>query len=111
MSGPETVREADEPLATGTASSKTMVCPSCERLLPVGSPYCPHCCGDDGRRGAIGRGAMFGWVFGFLAGGLASAAWSSFVGPEQAGWTAVMTTTFTCAVFGMVVGMVVSRKG
>ena len=111
MSGPETVREADEPLATGTASSKTRVCPSCERLLPVGSPYCPHCCGDDGRRGAIGRGAMFGCDFGFLAGGLASAAWSSFVGPEQAGWTAVMTTTFTCAVVGMVVGMVVSRKG
>jgi hypothetical protein len=54
---------------------------------------------------------MFGWVFGFLAGGLASAAWSSFIGPEPAGWTPVLTTTFTCAVVGMVVGMVVSRKG
>jgi hypothetical protein len=111
MGGPETGRSTGEPLAAGTASSETMVCPSCERLLPVGSLYCPHCCGHDGRRGAIGRGAMFGWVFGFLAGGLASAAWSSFVGPEQAGWTEVLTTTFSCAIVGMVVGMVVSRKG
>jgi hypothetical protein len=92
------------------AASGMMVCPGCEQLLAVESLYCPHCCGEDGRRGATARGAMFGWLFGFLAGGLASAAWSSFVGPEQAGWMPVLSATLGGGVVGMIVGMIVNRK-
>lgn len=108
MRGEESVRQEPEAAPAGEGPAM-MVCPSCERLLPAGSPYCPHCCGVDGRRGATARGAMFGWLFGFLAGGLASAAWSSFVGPEQTTWTPVLTATLGGATVGMIVGMIVNR--
>ncbi|MCM8596621.1 hypothetical protein [Accumulibacter sp.] len=99
--------------APGSAAGgpRAIVCPACERLLPAGSTYCPSCCGEDGRRGALLRGAMFGWIAGFLFGGLASAAWSSYVGPEQTAWAPVLTTTLGCAVFGVLIGMIVNRKG
>ncbi|MEF8698190.1 MAG: hypothetical protein V5B33_02505 [Candidatus Accumulibacter sp. UW20] len=98
------------PGQTNEAVPGMKVCPGCERLLAVESLYCPDCCGEDGRRGATARGAMFGWLFGFLAGGLASAAWSSFVGPEQVGWAPVLTVTLGAGAVGMIVGMIVNRK-
>ncbi|EXI68750.1 MAG: hypothetical protein AW08_01062 [Candidatus Accumulibacter adjunctus] len=96
--------------ADGEPLPAMVACPSCERLVPAGSAYCPHCCGEDGRRGALVRGGMLGWIFGFLTGGLASAAWSSFVGPEQTTWTPVLLTTFGCAAAGIVIGMAVNWR-
>jgi hypothetical protein len=75
-------------------------CRSCEQLVPGGSLYCPHCCGEDGRRGAFRRGAFIGGVFGLLAGGLSAAVWSSIVGPEQATGELVLAITLACAAMG-----------
>ena len=88
-----------------------ILCRSCEQLLPAGSPYCPHCCGEDGRRGAIKRGAFIGGVFGLLAGGLAAAVWSSIVGPEQATGELVLAITLACAAICSVLGAIHHRKG
>ncbi|EXI73941.1 MAG TPA: zinc ribbon domain-containing protein [Candidatus Accumulibacter phosphatis] len=101
------------PAATDPAGEPVqgmIVCPSCSQLVPAGAPYCPYCCGEDGRRGAMMRGAMLGWLFGFLTGGLASAAWSSYVGPEQTAWTPVLMTTFGCAAAGVIIGMIVNWR-
>lgn len=108
MSGEGRVLETPKPVSDGDPAM--IVCPSCEQLVPQGSSYCPHCCGEDGRRGAIGRGAMFGWLFGFLVGGLASAAWSSVVGTEQTTWTPVLTMTFGCALAGVVIGILLNWR-
>jgi len=94
----------------GEPAPAMIACPSCSQPVPVGSPYCPYCCGEDGRRGALMRGAMLGWLFGFLTGGLASAAWSSYVGPEQTTWTPVLMTTFGCAAAGVVIGMIANWR-
>jgi hypothetical protein len=96
--------------AAGESPPAMLACPNCAQLVAVGSPYCPHCCGADGRRGALVRGGLLGWIFGFLTGGLASAAWSSFVGPEQTTWTPVLMTTFGCAAAGIVIGMAVNWR-
>ncbi len=88
-----------------------IVCPSCERALPPTSQYCPYCCGEDGRRGALTRGAFLGAVFGLLGGGLATAVWASIIGPEQAPWGPAMTITLTGGVLGVLAGLWMNRKG
>ncbi len=85
-------------------------CRSCEQFVPGGSLYCPHCCGEDGRRGAIRRGAFIGGVFGLLTGGLSAAVLSSVVGPEQATGESVLVLTLACAAMGIVLGAIRSRK-
>ncbi len=85
-------------------------CPSCERLVPAGSSYCPYCCGEDGRRGAIKRGVFIGGVFGLLAGGLAAAVWSSIVGPEKATGEWVLAITLACAAISSMLGAIHNRK-
>jgi hypothetical protein len=73
-----------------------IVCGSCQRVLPGDARYCPTCCGEDGRRGAL-QGAIFlGAVLGVLAGGLIAAVWSSAVGVEQTRWSDVLATLATC---------------
>lgn len=91
--------------------AKMLVCRSCERALPAGSLYCPSCCGEDGRRGATGRGIFLGGLFGLLAGGLISAVWSSLVGVEQTTWSSVLTIVAACLTTGAVLGVISSRKG
>jgi len=88
----------------------TIVCPSCEREVPADASHCPYCCGDDGRRGAIKRGAFVGGVFGLLAGGLLAALWSSIVGPEQANGEVVVAMTLACATCGALLGAMRNRK-
>lgn len=90
--------------------SEMIFCRSCEQLVPAGSLYCPHCCGKDGRRGALRRGAFIGGVFGLLAGGLAAAVWFTIVGPEQATGEPVVTITLACAAIGVVLGAIHNRK-
>ncbi len=87
-----------------------ILCRSCERLVPAGSLYCPHCCGEDGRRGAIKRGAFIGGVFGLLVGGLAAAVWSSVVGAEYASGEPVVAINLACASIGIVLGALHNRK-
>ena len=103
-------RAAGEQRQVGDGA-EMMVCPSCEQEVPKGSLYCPVCCGEDGRRGAVKRGAFVGGVFGLLAGGLLTAVWSSAVGPEQATWGPVLSITLAAALAGMVVGAISNRKG
>lgn len=97
--------------APAEVGEEGMLCPSCERLVPAGSSYCPYCCGEDGRRGAIKRGVFIGGVFGLLAGGLAAAVWSSIVGPEQATGELVLAITLACAAVCSVLGAIHHRKG
>ncbi len=92
------------------AASETIICRSCEQAVPGGSLYCPYCFGADGRRGAMTRGAFVGGVFGLLAGGLASAFWSSLVGPENAGWSVVGSIVVGGVTLGVVVGAIVNRR-
>jgi len=91
-------------------SPAMIVCPSCGRAVPIASSYCPYCCGEDGRRGAARRGAFLGGVFGLLAGGLATAVWSSIIGPEQAPWGPVVTITLVGGMAGIVIGAWVNRE-
>ncbi len=102
------IHVAEPPTREG--ESEMIFCRSCEQLVPAGSLYCPHCCGEDGRRGAIRRGAFIGGVFGLLAGGLAAAVWSTLVGPEQASGELVVTITLACATIGVVFGAIHNRK-
>ena len=104
------VSEAPAQTAAGGAP-EVIVCGGCERELPGGSLYCPYCCGEDGRRGATGRGAFLGGLFGLLAGGLLTAAWSSAVGPEETGWSSVLAIIAAGITSGVVVGVIRSRKG
>jgi hypothetical protein len=87
-----------------------IICRSCEQSVPSGSLYCPYCCGADGRRGATKRGAFVGGVFGLLAGGLASAAWSSVVGAEHAGWGVVGSITLGGVTIGIVLGAILNHR-
>lgn len=88
----------------------TIVCPSCEREVPGDASHCPYCCGDDGRRGAIKRGAFVGAVFGLLTGGLLAALWSSIVGPERASGEVVIAMTLALAMSGALLGAMHNRK-
>lgn len=106
--GEAPIRVAEQPTREG--ASEMIFCRSCEQLVPAGSLYCPHCCGVDGRRGAIKRGAFIGGVFGLLAGGLAAAVWSTIVGPEQATGELVVAITLACAAIGVVFGAIYNRK-
>lgn len=82
-----------------------IVCGSCQRILPGDARYCPTCCGEDGRRGAL-QGAIFlGAVLGVLAGGLIAAVWSSAVGVEQTRWSDVLATLATCITIGVAIGI------
>ncbi len=92
------------------ASAENIVCPSCERELPGNALYCPYCCGDDGRSGALARGAFIGGIFGLLAGGLATALWSSIVGQTQATWGPVLAITLGGGGAGMLIGAMLNRK-
>ena len=81
---------------------KLVVCPGCERAVPNGAIYCPHCCGQDGRDGALKRGAFIGGLGGLMVGGVVAAIWSSVVGPERATWG----VTFAVVVAGVATGMI-----
>ncbi|HRF04404.1 zinc ribbon domain-containing protein [Accumulibacter sp.] len=87
------------------AMIEPIVCGSCQRILPGDSRYCPYCCGEDGRRGAM-QGAIFlGAVLGVLAGGLLTAVWSSAIGAEQTRWSDVLATLATCITIGVAIGV------
>lgn len=92
-------------------ASAMIVCRSCERRMPADLSFCPHCCGDDGRRGACLRGAFVGGVFGMLGGGLASAVWSSMTGLETTAWMPVLLVVLAVTVVGMAAGAIAGRKG
>ena len=92
-------------------SAQTITCGNCEREVANGSIYCPHCCGDDGREGAIKRGGFVGGVIGLMAGAVIAAFWFSFVGPERGTWGMVFGITMTGVVSGLMLGMIRQRKG
>ncbi len=93
----------------GDAVLEAVVCPACEQPVARGAAHCPHCHGDDGRRGAAKRGAFIGGVIGLLGGGLAVAVWSPIVGPQQATWGPVLSIMAAAAVIGIIVGALRSR--
>ncbi|HPP47137.1 MAG TPA: hypothetical protein PLF25_06500 [Accumulibacter sp.] len=95
---------------TPPANVESIACPSCERKLPGSVLYCPYCCGDDGRSGALARGAFIGGIFGLLAGGLATVLWSNIVGQTQATWGPVLAITLGGGGAGMLIGVIVNRK-
>lgn len=98
--------------AAGDAETPgVVVCGSCQRTLPGDALYCPHCCGEDGRRGQTTAGMFLGAVIGVLAGGLVTAAWSSAVGAENMRWRDALATLGVCVVIGVVVGILRTRKG
>jgi hypothetical protein len=89
---------------------ETVVCQSCEQAVPNGAIYCPYCCGEDGREGAIKRGAFVGGVIGLMVGGVVAAIWSSIVGPERGTWGMVFGVTIGFVVTGLMLGMIRKRK-
>ena len=91
-------------------NAQTITCESCEREVPNGSIYCPYCCGEDGREGAIKRGGFVGGILGLMAGGVAAAVWFSAVGPERGTWGMVFGITMGCVVTGALLGMIRQRK-
>lgn len=91
-------------------NAETITCHSCEREVPNGSIYCPHCCGEDGREGAIKRGGFVGGMLGLMAGGILAAVWSSIVGPERGTWGMVFGITMGSVVTGVLLGMIRQRK-
>jgi len=103
-------REAAHIPQPAASTVETIICPSCEQSVPGDALYCPYCCGDDGRLGAAKRGAFIGGIFGLLGGGLTTALWSSFVGPEQATWGPVLTITLGGGGGGMLLGALINRK-
>lgn len=100
----------NRPANSPADGSTPIVCPSCEREVPGTALYCPYCCGDDGRSGAMTRGAFIGGIFGLLAGGLAAAFWSSLVGPEQATWWPVLAIALGGGGGGMIIGALSNRR-
>ena len=89
---------------------KVMVCPGCAREVPSGAPYCPYCCGEDGRECALRRGGFIGGIFGLMAGGLAASVWFAFIGPEHATWNATLGMVFGGVIAGLVLGLIHQRK-
>ena len=110
MSAEDNDRSKPVEAAGKALSAQTIICESCERELPHDSIYCPYCCGEDGRQGAIKRGGFVGGIFGLMAGGVGAAVWSSIVGPEQAGWGMVLGITMGTVVAGALLGMIRQRK-
>ena len=88
-----------------TPAADSITCHNCEREVPGGSAHCPHCCGDDGRRGAARRGAFFGGILGLLGGAVGAAMWSSIFAPEHNTWGVVSGIMAVCAVAGAVLGI------
>ncbi len=105
--GNSTAGAAEAPTA---ANVMTVICEGCEREVPNGAIYCPHCCGEDGREGAVKRGGFVGGVMGMIGGALIAAFWSSYVGPERGTWGMVFGITFGSMVTGVILGMVRQRK-
>lgn len=107
-----TSEDRNRPIAdAGKAlDATTITCESCEREVPNGSIYCPYCCGEDGREGAIKRGGFVGGIFGLMAGGIVAAIWSSIVGPERGTWGMVLGITMGSVVTGVLLGMIRQRK-
>ncbi|MDA0190381.1 MAG: hypothetical protein OSW77_08655 [Proteobacteria bacterium] len=99
------------PSASPDAPPATVTCDNCGGAVPNGAIYCPHCCGADGRDGAVLRGAFVGAVIGTMAGGLLAALWYSLVGPERGSWGMVLGVTVGCATTGLMLGMIRQRKG
>lgn len=99
----------DEPQGSDDAVAKVVVCPGCERAVPDGAIYCPHCCGADGRDGALRRGAFVGGVCGMLAGGVIVALWSAIVGADRATWSVTFGAVVACVAIGMLWGMLRQR--
>lgn len=111
MHDPRHPQDPTQPEGETPVERAMIICPSCERVLPSTSQYCPYCCGEDGRRGALTRGAFLGAVFGLLGGGLATAVWASIIGPEHAPWGPAMTITLAGGVIGVLAGVWTNRKG
>lgn len=94
----------------GNTPQKALVCPGCAREVPHGSLYCPYCCGEDGREGALRRGGFIGGIFGLMAGGLAASVWFAIIGPERADWNVTLAMVFGGVITGLVLGMIHQRK-
>jgi len=94
-----------------SAGVKTIVCESCEREVPADSVHCPYCCGEDGRLGALKRGAFTGGILGLLAGGVGAAVLLSIIGPEYNTWSVVSGIMLGFVVVGAVLGIRAGRNG
>lgn len=95
----------------GSAAAKSIVCESCERAVPADSAHCPYCCGDDGRLGALKRGAFTGGILGLMAGGVGAAVLLSIIGPEYNTWSVVSGIMLGFVVIGAVLGIRAGRNG
>lgn len=79
------------------------VCQNCESAVPAGAEHCPICCGADGQLGVAKRRAVIGALVGLMAGGIAAAVVSSFIGPEGS-WGLVIGIALGGSATGLLVG-------
>lgn len=92
------------------AAVKTVTCENCEREVPADSLHCPYCCGEDGRLGALKRGAYTGGILGMMVGGVSTAMFLSLFGPEYNTWSVVSGIIFGFVLVGAALGINNSRK-
>jgi hypothetical protein len=89
---------------------ETITCNNCEREVPHGSLHCPHCCGEDGLRGSLQRGAFTGGILGLIAGGVGAAFFLSIFGSEYNTWTVVSGIVLCFVLVGAGLGIKNSRS-
>jgi hypothetical protein len=98
---------ADNPENTAV---KTITCENCEREVPAGSLHCPYCCGEDGQRGELKRGAYTGGILGMIVGAVSTAMFLSLFGPEYNTWPVVSGIILCFIIVGAALGINNSRK-
>jgi Na+/proline symporter len=89
---------------------KTITCENCEREVPAGSLHCPYCCGEDGQRGELKRGAYTGGILGMIVGAVCTAMFLSLFGPEYNTWPVVSGIILGFVIVGAALGVNNSRK-